>query len=333
MLLFNSFFQLVLNFNSINNLSKKPSINLKKCIKKNKVLNINYNKNLNNDIDQEFYTGSLLGLGLWRIRPILRPILTTLAGRVEAIIRQCCFEDGLDVDQSGGFEYWDTLDQNGTKDALDPFFATDVSYPLIGEQGYPRFQVENRLYKSRVFRKIHIELAARQDGLQIFHLVLFPKPSFDIPLLCMDVVTKNENISLAIVDIAPVRWDKTLPSYYSDSVKLLTSQMSPFKIHRKLPSWYEEICSHVCVSVKPSSDEEIKDLFKYACSLARLHLEVARLIAPVNCSDTNRLNEIAACHRRFCDYQIKNDKTRKILAASFGESKADKYMREFMFSL
>jgi hypothetical protein len=28
-------------------------------------------------------------------------------------------------------------------------------------------QVENRAYQSRAFRKLHIEVAARQDGLQV----------------------------------------------------------------------------------------------------------------------------------------------------------------------
>jgi hypothetical protein len=42
-------------------------------------------------------------------------------------------------------------------------------------QGYPRLMIENRIYSSRVFRKLHLELAHRQDGLQVMHMVLFPR--------------------------------------------------------------------------------------------------------------------------------------------------------------
>jgi hypothetical protein len=35
--------------------------------------------------------------------------------------------------------------------------------------------IENRVYSSRVFRKLHLELARRQDGLQVLHVVLFPR--------------------------------------------------------------------------------------------------------------------------------------------------------------
>ena len=42
-------------------------------------------------------------------------------------------------------------------------------------QGYPRLLIENRVYSSRVFRKLHLELAVRQDGLQFLHLVFYPR--------------------------------------------------------------------------------------------------------------------------------------------------------------
>jgi phycocyanobilin:ferredoxin oxidoreductase len=53
---------------------------------------------------------------------------------------------------------------------------------------YPRFTIENRVYHSAVFRKIHMELAVRQDGMQIFHFVMYPWPAFDIPIFSLDMV-------------------------------------------------------------------------------------------------------------------------------------------------
>lgn len=43
----------------------------------------------------------------------------------------------------------------------------DLPSPPKGHPKYPRMQIENRCYRSRVFRKLHIELAHRQDGLQV----------------------------------------------------------------------------------------------------------------------------------------------------------------------
>jgi len=277
--------------------------------------------------------GAVLGLGLWRLRPLIRPKIATLAARIEKTILQCCFEDGLAATAAGEFEYWDTSDPSGEKDSMDPFFATNAFYPSKGEIGYPRFQLENRLYTSRVFRKIHIELAVRQDGLQVLHVVFFPSLNFDLPILCMDVVAKDEDISLAIVDTSPVRWDNSLPDFYSDSVDLLKNQAKLNDSNRNLPDWFRMISSRLCIGIKPSSELEFNQFINYTCSLTRFHLEVARSIAPIKQDDINQVNEIYACQRRFCDSQIKNEKTCKILLAAFGRDKADKYMRGFMFDI
>merc|ERR1719335_1251348 len=41
-------------------------------------------------IDQEVLAANLLGLGLWRLRPVIKPKLSTFSARIEGIIRQCC---------------------------------------------------------------------------------------------------------------------------------------------------------------------------------------------------------------------------------------------------
>merc|ERR1712196_751354 len=104
-------------------------------------------------------------------------------------------------------------------------------------------------------------------------------------------------------------------------------QMGNFMTPRDLPEWYLKICSYLCISIKLLRDEEIKKLIQYTSSLTRLHLEVAHLMAPTKLFSINKINEIAACHYRFCDNQTKNDKTRTILVVSFGRNKANKYMR------
>ena len=52
---------------------------------------------------------------------------------------------------------------------------------------YPRLLLENRVYCSRVFRKLHLEVGHRQDGLQVCVLatidVLYTSPGF----VCVDI--------------------------------------------------------------------------------------------------------------------------------------------------
>ena len=61
------------------------------------------------------------------------------------------------------FRYLDSLDPEGK---ADPFTFTPAAPPERGAEGWPRLQLENRAYSSRSMRKLHIEVATRQDGLQ-----------------------------------------------------------------------------------------------------------------------------------------------------------------------
>ena len=57
-------------------------------------------------------------------------------------------------------------------DSLDPEHKWPASYreadwPARGDDAYPRMQLENRCYESRVFRRMHMELVHRQDSIQV----------------------------------------------------------------------------------------------------------------------------------------------------------------------
>jgi len=45
------------------------------------------------------------------------------------------------------------------------------------------------------------------------------------------------------------------------------------------------------------------------------------------------LKDIQAAHRRYSQQHLKNSKTQRVLAASFGTDLADRYMSEVMFDV
>ena len=76
-------------------------------------------------------------------------------------------------------------------DSLDPegehggWSYQDLESPPRDDPRYPRLQIENRCYRSREFRKLHLEVAHRQDGLEA-SLQLSPRwqHQFRIPQRC-----------------------------------------------------------------------------------------------------------------------------------------------------
>lgn len=65
-------------------------------------------------------------------------------------------------------------------DSLDPkkkhkdWSYLNIQPPERGEEGWPRLQIENRCYQSEEFRKLHLEVAHRQDGLEVGQYLLPP---------------------------------------------------------------------------------------------------------------------------------------------------------------
>ena len=63
-----------------------------------------------------------------------------------------------------------------------------------------------------------------------------------------------------------------------------------------------------------------------------LHAQIAKIAHPVSgASAPRRIAAIHAAHHRYCEQQLANDKTRRVLEAAFGGEVAARYMREVMF--
>jgi len=171
--------------------------------------------------------------------------------------------------------------------------------------------VENRVYTPpppSAFRKLHLELALRSDGLAVLHGVAFPWAAYDLPILAFDLVAmlKEEEgggggggggddgagaapaapaaspVSLAIIDPCPVSPDRSLPRSYADAVAALQAAMpGGAASNRATPEWGASIFSDACVLARPGGDAAAVAAFsRYAAALNDLHLAYAdRLVA------------------------------------------------------
>merc|ERR1712050_659066 len=176
---------------------------------------------------------------------------------------------------------------------------------------------------------IHMELAARQDGLQVLHVVMFPKRHFDIPILGIDAIAKEDTLNFVIVDMSPVRRNRSLQDFYLCALKQLSHDS--FRTINSPTAWGTEIFSPMCLNIKPSSNNETNNFIYYACYVTRMNLEIAHQMIPIKLDNIAKHKEISNCHHRYCFFQMKNRKTKIVLANSFGFERTEKYIREFMF--
>ena len=193
----------------------------------------------------------------WRLGSYLSPPLALLAASLEGAWHANLTSSGLElVELDPGVEYRDSAEEEeesgegqtepepemrdfesveAMRAAVEAAAAKEAA--RLAKLEKTRLVVENRVYSSTVFRKIHLELALRGDGLQVLHCVLFPRLEFDLPILSMDLVAAppppapktssspssdpaspqpppplpDSVVSLAIIDPCPARLDGSLP--------------------------------------------------------------------------------------------------------------------------
>lgn len=197
-----------------------------------------------------------------------------------------------------------------------------IEHHLEGE----KLVIENHCYQTPQFRKLHLELAQVGNGLDILHCVMFPKNDYALPLFGCDIVGAKGQISAAIVDLSPIRADRSLPATYH----LQLSQLPHFEFThpRELPVWGDIFSQH-CVFIRPEGESEESAFLELVQQIMKIHCSIAIQTQPVTSRDEQML--IQAGQQNYCTRQRENDKTRRILEKSFGAEWTDRYMSTMLF--
>ena len=196
--------------------------------------------------------------------------------------------------------------------------------PTFKSMRSPKMHIDNVCRSSSVFRKVHIEYAQHvQMDMEIVHSVAFPHSAFDLPILGMDLVCIQGVPTMGILDLSPV-----LPEQQQEIQRAFQNLQSLHPIgvgkRREIPAWGRRIFSEQCVFLdKPS----IALFTNVALDTLALYKHFALRSAP----QTKTEPLVRAAHRLYCVNQLQNQRTRAVLAASFGADVAESYMREVMF--
>jgi phycocyanobilin:ferredoxin oxidoreductase len=208
--------------------------------------------------------------------------------------------------------------------ALSPYdLPADLGY-VEGRLEGERLTIENRCYQTPEFRKLHLELAKVGTSLDILHCVMFPRPTYALPMFGTDLVGGRGQISAAIADLSPTSPDHSLPKGYQAALQQLPAHS--FAQSRELPSW-GDIFSSYCLFVRPGNPEEETQFVNQVRTYLEIHCQQAVATQPT----PDLQSEILAGQRYYCTRQQENDKTRRVLEKAFGTDWANYYMTTVLF--
>jgi len=213
-------------------------------------------------------------------------------------------------------------------------YLTLEKYPLPEDLGYvegklegERLVIENQCYQALPFRKMHLELAKVGKQLDILHCVMFPLPSYPLPMFGCDIVAGPAGVSAAIADLSPTNAARTLPPGYQEALENLPNYL--FTQARALPEW-GEIFSEFCLFIRPSNPEEEKQFIERVGDFLTIHCQQAKMAPLLRPEDTE---EYLTGQHHYCLQQQQNDKTRRVLEKAFGNEWAERYMTQVLFDL
>lgn len=209
-------------------------------------------------------------------------------------------------------------------DGLEPF---PTRYARVESTRRPYMVLENVMYRSKKFRKLHVEIGATSDGFQVLHCVLFPRTSYPTPIFGADVIKRNHKVTFCIADCSPVSEDLVLPPEYRNGMDMLqTNVFSRPPGTRTMPEWGRAIFSDRCVCYRPIDDHQRGEWFRYVVGLSSLYLNLAEKAY----KHWNHAG-VEHGHARYVFHQRENQKTRTLLARYFSEDFADRYVEEVLF--
>jgi phycocyanobilin:ferredoxin oxidoreductase len=113
--------------------------------------------------------------------------------------------------------------------------------------------IKNQCYQTLQLRKLHLEFAKVGQELDILHCVMFPHPSYSLPMFGCNIAASTKKVSAMITDLFPANRELTLSS--EDYQALSKSPVLEFSESRRLPEW-GDIFSDYFLFIRPTDSEE-----------------------------------------------------------------------------
>lgn len=102
-----------------------------------------------------------------------------------------------------------------------------------GKLGGKEVVIKNQCYQTPQLRKLHLEFAKIGQELDILRCVMFPHPSYSLPMFDCDIAASTERVSAASADLYTANRELTLTS--ENYQALSKSPVLEFSESRQLP--------------------------------------------------------------------------------------------------
>jgi 15,16-dihydrobiliverdin:ferredoxin oxidoreductase len=206
---------------------------------------------------------------------------------------------------------------------------TDFSY---NENSKKKARIVSLCASSDEYRKIRMTYYDAGDNTQVFNSVWYPDPSYNLPILGIDLLAFNRKKYLAIVDFQPLHEkERDHATTYEHILKPIKDKYESLK-GRMSSKFYDETQFFSKEMLFARFDDETiiaKDLFPAFKAYVDAHFKLV-LSTDAKPSDIDFVMER---QKAYDTYSAERDPATGLFAAMFGGEWANDFVHNFLFSL
>eukprot|EP00566_Odontella_aurita_P000837 CAMPEP_0113546826 /NCGR_PEP_ID=MMETSP0015_2-20120614/12017_1 /TAXON_ID=2838 /ORGANISM="Odontella" /LENGTH=378 /DNA_ID=CAMNT_0000447315 /DNA_START=258 /DNA_END=1394 /DNA_ORIENTATION=+ /assembly_acc=CAM_ASM_000160 len=204
----------------------------------------------------------------------------------------------------------------------------------FNENEKKKARIVNHCYASDEYRKIRMTYYDAGDNTQVFNSVWYPDPSYNLPVLGIDLLAFNRKKYLAIVDFQPlheVEDDHAVP--FEHLLQPIKDEYDSLK-GRMSSKFYDEtqfFSKQMLFARFEDEDVVDEDLLPAFQRYVKTHVDMLNGVE----ADMSLSSQEAVLERQqaYDTYSAERDPATGLFAAMFGKEWADDFVFDFLFSL
>lgn len=207
--------------------------------------------------------------------------------------------------------------------------GTDYGYQ---ENTAKKARIVSLCLSSNEYRKIRLTYYDAGDNTQVFNAVFYPDPTYNLPVLGIDVLAFNRKKYLAIVDFQPLHdAEADHATTYEHLLQPIKEQYENLKGRMSSKFYDETKFFSQQMLFSRFEDESIiqRELFPAFQQYVQTHLQLIRDTPP----DYSNIEAVMERQQAYDTYSAERDPATGLFTAMFGAEWAEGFVHDFLFSL
>ncbi|ERN41952.1 ferredoxin-dependent bilin reductase [Rubidibacter lacunae KORDI 51-2] len=200
----------------------------------------------------------------------------------------------------------------------------------VSERGKNPATIQSWCYESSRLRKIRYTYIDAGESAQIFNSVIYPRVSFDLPLLGIDLLSFNNRKFLVVVDFQPLFRDIDYQQRYIEPMRPIYDRYRDLAQDLGM-KFYDanQYFSKYLIFAKTDYETVEQRVFPAYQDYLNLYWEM--LDAAVPFTDPRDIERIDQAHHDYDQYSADRDPAHGLFSSYFGHEWAERFLYEFLF--